>query len=921
MIRKRILSIILVCLMAMTSFSAFAQETQEAVASNAATPVPVYAAMLLEELGIMNSAEANSVREIPRGYAAEVLSKLAGLTPGIATGTYYSDVSADNTYAYAIEEMTALGYFRGVGDGMFHPDGFIAVSDMSRLLLQFAGYGAALSNASVISDIYKNVGVSGNTTYRDLAHMIFNVFQMNAMSVTELSQAGSSIAINKELTVMADLFDVYEVKGTIAENDLTGLWGDSTLNENEFLITNADGKYIIKNGKTDAGSNIGKYVRVFYRYDKDTDSLTALSYGVERSSGIYDVDLLDFDFAASDDRELKYRENNKNREVKYSSETAIIYNGTYYSDPGFSFADLSGLEGTITVIDTDSNNVADVLDIKAYKTYVVKSVVLSDGRVFSKNTNEVIILDEEEYDKFSLTDNSGVKMYIEDFVPGTILSVAKNADSAEKQVIKAFVSNDSVDEKVSSIYEEDGKTIIEAGESKISVLNVSGELPRLGATVSIKLSVFGNAAYFDYSSPDANNYAVITDITKKSPGNQVYVKLFKTDENYEEFPVAKNVKIDGVKIKSQSGVYETLTSATALKIGAVSLPKGVTPIIYKQNAEGEINYIDTPLKGRSEDVYTLTKMNTTGSSGILIGDLVIGGEVAVNSYTPVFRFNAVITDNKIDFEYVNDPGYTWCMPISDLSKPRGMDYVAYKTNPDSKYADMVVTYSNYSGWDPDEDDGILLVDKVYNGYDSTTDEWLTKVRGLQSGVKRDYFIAGTYTEKFKELDIKKGDAIRFSLGAYDHITRIEGDRATISHREDGFYIRNLVKAGDALTDFTNGYDNLMLLYGYALEREDNLLKISYKDVGAYAAGEGNGILLDGTRSDADIEGKEILVKIPSNVPVTVYDPTAEEEVYQATYDEILAYDSVGANCSMVLLRYRNQKLAEIIVLNNASLYH
>lgn len=920
--KKRILSLILSAIMLLVSLSAFAQQNTEDSLTKNTNPVPEYAAYLLDALGIMDIAEANADREIQRGYAAEILFKLAKIDEGVATGAYYSDVAADTPYAYAIEKMTELGYFRGVGGGEFHPDGYIAVSDMARLLLQFAGYGAALSNTSVTSEIYNNVGVSGYTTYRDLAHMIFNLFKMDAMSVTELTPSGGSFSINKNLTVMADLFDVYEIKGTVTENDLTGLWGDSTLNENEFIIKTTDGNFILKNGKTDAGSNIGKYIRVFYQYDKDSDSYVSLSYSVERSSGVYDVNLLDFNFASSTDNELKYRENGTNKKVRYNSQTSMIYNGTYYSDAGFSFDALSGLEGTITVIDNNSDNVADILDITAYKTYVVKSVVLSDGRVFSKNTNEVLILDEEEYDKFSLTDINGVKMYLEDFVPGTILSVAKNASSSEKQVLKAYACNDSVNEKISSIYEEDGKPIIEAGERTISVLDCAGELPRVGAVVGIKLSVFGNAAYFDYSSTDSNNYAVITDVVKKDPNNQVYVKLFKTDESYEEIPVANNVKIDGVKIKSQRDIYDTLVSTTALRIGSVSLPKGVSPIIYKQNAEGEISYIDTPLRGRSEDLYTLTKMNTTnGDKGVLISDLVIGGEVAVNSYTPVFRFNAVITDNKIDFDYVNDPGYTWCMPISDLSTPRSMDYVAYKTNPDSKYADMIVTYSNYSGWDPDENDGILLVEDIYYGYNSETDQWLTKVRGYQAGVKKDYFVANTYTETFNSFNIKKGDAIRFSLGAYDHIARIEGDRPTVSHKEDGFYIRNVVKAGDVLTDFTTGWDNLMLLYGYALEREDNLLKISYKDVGAYAAGEGNGLFLAGTRSDTDMEGKEVLVRIPSSVPVTVYDPTADEEVYQGTYDEILAYDSVGTACSMVLLRYRNQKLAEILVFNNASLYN
>ena len=218
--KKRIFSLILSVVILATSFTALAQDT----AVKKVVPVPAYAATLLEELGIMNSTEANTDREVQRGYLAEILLKLLKIDGGTATGNYYSDVTADSTNAYAIEKMTELGYFRGVGGGVFNPDGYIAVNDTARLILQLAGYGVALSNPTVTNEIYKNVGVSGVTTYRDLAHMIFNVFNMNAMSVTELTQSGGNFSVNKNLTVMADLFDVYEVKGTVVENDITGLW-------------------------------------------------------------------------------------------------------------------------------------------------------------------------------------------------------------------------------------------------------------------------------------------------------------------------------------------------------------------------------------------------------------------------------------------------------------------------------------------------------------------------------------------------------------------------------------------------------------------------------------------------------------------------------------------------------------------------
>ena len=49
------------------------------------------------------------------------------------------------------------------------------------------------------------------------------------------------------------------------------------------------------------------------------------------------------------------------------------------------------------------------------------------------------------------------------------------------------------------------------------------------------------------------------------------------------------------------------------------------------------------------------------------------------------------------------------------------------------------------------------------------------------------------------------------------------------------------------------------------------------------------------------------------------DLTAAES--KATYDEIKSYDNVGKNCSLVLARYRNHKMVELVVFNNSSMYN
>ena len=82
-----------------------------------------------------------------------------------------------------------------------------------------------------------------------------------------------------------------------------------------------------------------------------------------------------------------------------------------------------------------------------------------------------------------------------------------------------------------------------------------------------------------------------------------------------------------------------------------------------------------------------------------------------------------------------------------------------------------------------------------------------------------------------------------------------------------------------------------------------------------------GKLIGGKRTVADLDGDKVIIRIPSSAPVTVYDPESDEKVYPGTYDEILSRDSVGNKCSLIALRYRSSKLAEVIVFNNASLFN
>ena len=915
--RNRIISLLLALVMAVLPVTVWAEGASS-------KKVPEYVAELLEVLDIMSAAEAQFDREIERGYAAEIIFRLLGGEEGTASGTVYSDVSADTSYGYAIERTTELGYFIGNGDGTFNPDGKISLSSMARLLLQFAGYGVATDQSDVVSEVYKNTSHYGNTTYKDLAHMIFNVLNMDAIYIRTVSDKDKQYYTSDDHTVMSALFDVYEVKGTIIENGLTGLWSGSSLAEDELCLSTRDGNIIIKAGETDIAKNIGRAVKIYVKHNTEYDEFTALVYYFTSNEDVEVINLVDFDLSLSTDNVLTYQDNGKTGKIKYNSETAIIYNGTYYSDAGFDIRSLDGLEGEVIVIDNDSDSYADVLDITAYKTYVVKSVSLTESLIYSKNTQEVLSLDSEDYDSYSISNVSGTKVYLEDFVPGMILSVAKNADSANKQVIKVYVSDEYVQGNISNIIDEDGRRYITVDGEAYYVLPSVTALPSGGKQVYGILSAFGNIAYFDTAKATGNAYGLIARITDEDDRTQI--KIIDVEGSFIVLPVADTVKIDGEKFVVQEDIREKLMSIPATKIAGVSLPDGCYPIAYKLNSEGLVVDIDTPIAGSREGTDRLTRIATVnGDSGVMRSDLVLGGEIPVTADTPMIRVDAPVnSNNKIEKQYMTDSEFFTVLNMGEFGTPKAFNYAAFTTDPKSKFPHFLIGHYDASGGGGTEDDFMFVVDDMKQSWDEATQQVLTKVIGYQKGVEKEFYISPDYQADFDALNLHRGDILRFSTGAYGHISGIEKGRPTVYQDfdgadTDGMDIRNINKSGyDLQGDFINGYDNLMLLYGYVLEREGDLITIGFKPVGDFNQNP-NGTRIEGTRTLQDLEGDEVLMRIPSGVVITVYD-SEKDEIIPATYDEIKSYDTVGKDCSFVLVRYRSHKMAEIVVYNNSSLF-
>ena len=898
--------------------------SEETVISQETQTVPDKVSGLLQTLGLMDETEISSGGNVSRGYAAEILSRVDNrYYGGRDLGGMYFDVPADHIYAYAIETMSECGYLFGVGGGYFNPDGDITPAQMATVLLRLAGYpNNSIASSQEFSKLLKNTGGYDRLSYAGLANMLYSFLDVNIVELSgNYSATNQSYTKSSTETILDNCLDIEKVKGVITENDITGLWSGSDLKKDRVTVSGNDGNIIIDAGETDIASMIGVYVEAYCKYDDDKDLSVCVYYDVlESRNEIVEIDLFDIDFSASTAKQIEYYPNGGKRcRTKYNSQTAIIYNGTYYSDTEAILSKISDKDGKITAIDNDGDGVADVLNVEAYETFIVNSVVLSNQTVFFKNSNKSLSLNEEDYDRFYLKDADGNEFYAADFVDGTVISVAQNSAGAGKKVIKALVSEQTANGTVTAVYQNDlSRNVVQLDNLDEYQLLDNVTVPNIGQGAIVLLNAFGRAAWIDYSNVGEFAYGIITDVKMNRKSGGVTIKMITSQNTIEKFEVENKLRVDRTTYRDMDALYTKLVRTDNVSVGNQKLPAGVYPVRYKLRQDGTLAEFDTDKKDVTAGENDNTLEFLDSGYRMLQNELVMGGIFALKSSTPAFMISGSTSSGIIEKEYFEDTKYTRMANVSSLmSSAHKYNYAAYKVDKDSVYADFIIVSST---WGQSYDDKLFVIEKITTDYDDTTGTAVKCVQGVENGVEKQLLVSGFFTEEFDQMDLGCGDVIRYKTDGYGQLIFVEdtgGNSWVIKHNLSSaaaktIDINNISSGRTNLSDFRDEAYSTQMIFGYVKERRGNFITLSIIQPNTHN--------LDGKRSSTDMGKEAVLIKIPDTASITVYDPTKQDKVFSATYDEILDYKHNGNDCSLVALHFRTGRLLDAVVLNDYSLY-
>lgn len=527
---------------------------------------------LLAALGADIPENAKPDAKITRSEFVKYVISMFGMDPTtMFAGNYFKDVKPGETNgADEINAATAMGIVSSNDSKIFRPSDAILYDEAFKVVCEALGYNMFAISQGGYSKGYKSLAsslkltsglnsMSGQVTYSDALKLIYN---MLFTKVTNTDMITYKVEISE--TTFAEYHrDIIKIKGKITANDITGLYDNNAANPTRVHI---DGnEYYI--GTTDADKLLGYDVEAYIRYE-DEEIVYLTEAGRDTVTEISGMDISDYHSGT-----LYYRDENRERNIKLSDETPVIYNMVYSGN--IKNTDINSIiDGSYNVKIIEDRNGEHSVFITKYETLVVEAVNKTERVIYAKYGKGMYKIDDDaEVDIRLLGDD---KEYgFDSMSEWTVLEMLNvNTASGDKRVYITIV-----DYPVKGYLKGTGSTgeyttyIIDGTEYIVTdeFLKSGEDLPEMG-----KKAVF-------YSDSLGRIVAVDCDV------KATYGYLFKAW--YDE-----DLETGAVKIYTLKGEHKTFAFKDKIRFngngGVLSknIVDSLTPqlVIYDVNAKDEV---------------------------------------------------------------------------------------------------------------------------------------------------------------------------------------------------------------------------------------------------------------------------------------------------------------------------------------------
>lgn len=833
-------------------------------------------AEVLYGLGIISELPENFCKRegITRAELVRIMTAMSGMADsGLENSgsVYFTDVEDDNEYAQDINIALALGIISGNGDYSFSPDENASYPAMIRMGLSVLGYSAQAQFLGGFPNGYlklaaklrllQSVGTSESVNGAAAAKFLYNMLD------TEIAQVGADedkVVYDSEdgKTLLTERLKMKYTEGVVTRTENVGLFGADETGADTIAIGDEEYHYT-----GDADRLLGCFVECYYKYDGGKSDFDIVFIRASEDNNILLLDADDI-IKYSGGSYSYYNESGKAKNAVIYKGAAFVYNGASV-DSGFDMTRLVPDEGTVLLIDNNSDDKYDCVIVNSYVNIVVRQTNTYERRIYDAYKSERNITLEEN--NYRLYDENNKIIELSAIGENNVISVEKNDNNEyilrlSKKTASGTVTSVDESEKIIRI----GDTAYKVSESYIS----SGEkFFEAGDTGTFLIDIYGRITGKKTERNTDFRFGFITKAgIDDSNVVQPFVKLITLLGEEQRYDFAKTVIIDGAAIKN-----EEKENAAENKI-LIALQKG-TPgenptlseqlpdaqvVRYKLNAENKISEVDTSyVNSDKEDRETTLRRTLTYDKGKNMfykqTAMNFGGKEIISSDALTLIINLPLSGSAEDDYKISAGSY--------FKDNNTYDIESFCYTKDKIGADIVVLYEDYTSGSVSDGAVEMIVEETGIALDSD-DLPVKQITGYYNGMKVSYVIK----ESAKlDSDIGEGDLIRFSLNSKSEIIAAQHVYSS---------------ASDTITEIKADFDKqLRIVSGYVYKYYDNQIILSRGEL-------------------SEIENTDVQEKINiKNAKVYIYDKADKRQpVRMGSQSELTAYTTDADVCSKIVIR-------------------
>lgn len=806
------------------------------------------AAEVLGALGIMvgdkgtgNFRPEDDIKRSEMAKVAVFSSGLEDVANNSNSASRFPDVSSKHWALGAINVADSQGMVIGDTKGNFRPDDTVSFQEAVTIIVRAMGYEPVAQSNGGFPGGYMYVastnqllkGITSNAksaaSRGDIAQLVFNALTANLMEQTGYGTNISYEVVDK--TLLYDKLNVEKGYGQITGTSETTLNGGNTVAEDRIQINNE----VFIEGTSSAKQLLGHNVVYYARIDATTDEKTVIVVRSQASKNntltLNSDDISETGGTTADGISITYlTENMSNPKVVTTVPNPVfIYNGKY--DTQITPENLKINSGNLVLLDTDVNNVYDIVFVNEFTNIVVDTVSTVTGRVTDKYNGTSIVLDpEEETVQYTLF-KDGNEIETSDLEEWNVISYTTSRD---KELIRGYVTDESISGTVSQITSSGAIRLNDETTSYKVAKSYPNEI-KIRDTGRFYLDYEGKIAAVDKSDTSADTTAareqygyLVNAAETGTLDTDVQFKIFTENGKTEVYGSANRIRLNGTY-----GVTPTEVLGTLAPNGTVA-PQLVT---FRTNADDKITTINTAFDNTATGAPNPDKFTLNISKEGMIYKSASGklDDVTVNAKTIIFDIpaNAGTDTDKFAIRnksmFTNDGSYD--VKIYDLAE---------------SYTAGIIVVTNSTGIAAAEAP-IVLVDELAEAQNEEY-EAIDVLYGLSNG--KNVTINGSSTGVFikDNQPLVRGDIIQYSQN-----TKGEADE-----------IQLLFNVADKTTEFSRDVStDLKTVYGRVTKKFAKSINLDVNGaVTNYATDDATVYLYDSTRG----EGK-ISVVAPEDIEV------------------------------------------------------